>query len=336
MKTTDGGVTWKEISPDLTVKAAASSPAPKSDEAGHIPSKDDIENTGFFAEDDDQAADANRGFIQAIAPSPLDANLIWVGTSTGLIHITHDGATWTNVSPTGLPEHSTVNEIDPSPHDPNMAFAAVSVRRDLHPYFFRTRDGGKTWDKIVTGLPEAGIANVIREDPVRKGLLFAGTQTGVYFSFDFGDHWQPLQLTLPTSPVRDLAVHGDDLVAATFGRGLWILDDISPLRQFAGDLQKSPVRFFMPQTATRVHWDNHPDTPLQPETLPPRKILRTALSSTTSSIHLPRAKSLWTFWTKRELACAISPTLPRTNPFLRRTFRNIGFPRPTVCPRRGD
>jgi photosystem II stability/assembly factor-like uncharacterized protein len=266
VKTTDGGVTWNEISPDLTVKPSASSPAPKSDEAGHIPSKDDIENTGFFAEDDDQAADANRGFIQAIAPSPLDANLIWVGTSTGLIHITHDGAPWTNVSPIGLPERSTVNEIDPSPHDASTAFAAVSARRDLHPYFFRTRDGGKTWDKIVAGLPEAGSANVIREDPVRKGLLFAGTQTGVYFSFDFGDHWQPLQLTLPTSPVRDLVVHGDDLIAATFGRGLWILDDISPLRQFAGDLQKSPVRFFMPQPAIRVHWDNHPDTPLQSET----------------------------------------------------------------------
>jgi photosystem II stability/assembly factor-like uncharacterized protein len=266
VKTTDGGLTWKEISPDLTVKPAAASPAPKSDAAGHIPSKEDIEDSGFFAEDDDAAQQADRGFIQAIAPSPLDANLIWVGTSTGLIQVTHDGATWSNASPTGLPEHFTVNEIDPSPHDPNTAFAAVSVRRDLHPYFFRTRDGGKTWDKIIAGLPEAGSANVIREDPVRKGMLFAGTQTGVYLSFDFGDHWQPLQLTLPTSPVRDLAVHGDDLVAATFGRGLWILDDISPLRQLADNLQKSPVNFFTPQTAVRVHWDNHPDTPLQPET----------------------------------------------------------------------
>ena len=266
VKNTDGGLTWQEISPDLTVKPAAASPAPKPDAAGHIPSKDDFEDSGFFSEDDEAQAAANRGYIQTIAPSPLDANLIWVGTSTGLVQVTHDGATWSEVTPAGMPERSTVNSIDPSPHDANMAFAAVFARRDLHPYFYRTRDGGKTWDEIVAGLPDAGIARVVREDPVRKGMLFAGTETGVYLSFDFGDHWQPLQLGLPTSSVRDLAIHGDDLVAATFGRGLWILDDISPLRQLGDDLRKSPVNFFTPQTAVRVHWDNHPDTPLQPET----------------------------------------------------------------------
>ena len=268
LKTTDGGLSWKEISSDLTVKPAASSPAPKSEAAGHIPSKDDLEYAGFFADDEDEDAQAasNRGFIQAIAPSPLDAKLIWVGTSTGLIQVTRDGANWSEVSPTGIPERSTVNAIDASPHDPNTAFAAVLARRDTHPYFFRTRDAGKTWEKIVTGLPEAGIARVVREDPVRKGMLFAGTETGVYISFDFGDHWQSLQLTLPTSSVRDLTIRGDDLIAATFGRGLWILDDISPLRQLGYDLQKSPVHFFTPQTAIRVHWDNHPDTPLQRDT----------------------------------------------------------------------
>ena len=269
LKTTDGGLTWKEISPDLTARSSAASPAPKSQAAGHIPSKDDLEDSGFFSdddEDDDAQAAADRGFIQAIAPSPLDANLIWVGTSTGLIQVTHDGANWSNVSPTGLPERATVNEIDASPHDPNTAFAAVFARRDTHPYFFRTRDAGRTWEKIATGLPEAGIARVIREDPIRKGMLFAGTETGVYLSFDFGDHWQSLQLTLPTSSVRDLTIHGDDLVAATFGRGLWILDDISPLRQLSDDLQKSSVHLFTPQTAIRVHWDNHPDTPLQRDT----------------------------------------------------------------------
>lgn len=264
LKNTDGGLTWKEISPDLTMKPATSSPAPNSDAAGHIPSKDDYEESGLFASEDAQAA-PDRGFIQSIAPSPLDANLIWVGTSTGLIQITHDGATWSDVSPVGLPEHSIVNEIAASSHDPNVAFAAVIVRRDSHPYFFRTRDGGKSWDKIVSGLPEAGIARVVREDPVRQGMLFAGTESGIYLSFDFGDHWQSLQLTLPTSSVRDLAIHGDDLIAATFGRGLWVLDDISPLRQLADNLAKSPAHFFTPQTAIRVHWDNHPDTPLQRE-----------------------------------------------------------------------
>jgi photosystem II stability/assembly factor-like uncharacterized protein len=268
VKTSDGGVTWKEISPDLTVKPSSTSPAPKTDASGHIPSKDEVEESaGFFSapeeDDDDAQAGPDRAFIQAIAPSPLDANLIWVGTSSGLIQVTRDGSTWTEVSPTGLPEHPYVNSIDASPHDPNAAFVAVFARRDTHPYFFRTRDAGKTWEKIITGLPEAGIARVVREDPVRKGMLFAGTETGVYVSFDFGDHWQSLQLGLPTATVRDLTIHGDDLVAATFGRGLWILDDLSPLRQLSEQPQKSPVRFFTPATATRVHWDNHPDTPIQ-------------------------------------------------------------------------
>ncbi len=266
LKNTDGGLAWHEISPDLTVKPGAASPAPKSDAAGHAPSKGDFEDSESSASGDVEAQAApDRGFIQAIAPSPLDADLIWVGTSTGLIQVTHNGSVWFEVSPSGLSEHAVVNEIDASSHDPNAAFAAVIVRRDSHPYFFRTRDGGKSWDKIVNGLPEAGIARVVREDPVRKGMLFAGTETGVYLSFDSGDHWQPLQLTLPTSSVRDLAIHGDDLIAATFGRGLWVLDDISPLRQLLGDPAKLPVRFFAPRTAIRVHWDNHPDTPLQRE-----------------------------------------------------------------------
>jgi len=268
LKTTDEGLSWKEISPDLTVKPNATSPSPKSDASGHIPSKEDGENSGLFGDDDDdddaQAA-ANRGYIQTIAPSPLNANLIWVGTSTGLVQVTHDGSTWSEVSPNGLPERSTVNSIDASAHDPNTAFAAVFARRDTHPYFFRTRDSGKTWDKIVTGLPDAGIARVIREDPVRKGMLFAGTETGVYISYDCGDHWQSLQLGLPTSSVRDLAIHGDDLIAATFGRGLWVLDDISPLRELP-NVGNSSVHFFIPQVAIRTHWDNHPDTPLQRDT----------------------------------------------------------------------
>ncbi len=268
VKTSDGGQTWKEVSPDLTVKPSATSPASKSDAAGHIPSKDDNENSGSFWDDDDDDPQGGpvRGFIQSIAPSPLDANLIWVGTSTGLIQVTHDGSTWSDVTPVNLPEHAYVNSIEPSPQDPNAAYAAVFVRRDTHPYFYRTNDAGKTWQKIVSGLPEAGIARVIREDPKRKGMLFAGTETGIYLSYDCGDHWQTLRLGLPTASVRDITIHGDDLVAATFGRGLWILDDISPLRQWNDSVQKSLVHFFTPQTAIRTHWDNHPDTPLQRDT----------------------------------------------------------------------
>jgi photosystem II stability/assembly factor-like uncharacterized protein len=268
LKTTDEGITWKEISPDLTAKPNGTSPAPKGNVAGHIPSKDDLEDSGFFADDEDEDEDAqnpaDRGFIQSIAPSPLDADLIWVGTSTGLVQVTHDGgASWSEVSPTGLPEHATVNSVEPSAHDPNTAFAAVFVRHDTHAYFFRTTDGGKSWVKIITGLPDAGIARVIREDPVRKGMLFAGTETGVYLSFDCGDHWQSLQLLLPTASYRDLQIHGNDLIAATFGRGLWVLDDISPLRQWSANLQQASVHFFTPEPAVRTHWDNHPDTPLQ-------------------------------------------------------------------------
>ena len=267
LKTTDGGLNWKEISPDLTVKPVdpGASPAPKAAGEGHIPSKDDFESLPLFGDDheEDDPQAATRAFIQAIAPSPLDANLIWVGTSSAFVQVTHDSANWMNVSPSGLPEHSTINAIEASSHDPDTAFAAVITRRDSHPLFFRTRDGGKTWEKIVNGLPEAGIARSIREDPMRKGMLFAGTETGVYVSFDYGDRWQPLQLNLPTSSVRDLTIHGDDLIAATFGRGLWVLDDISPLRQLADNLKKARVQFFVPRTAVRLHWDNHPDTPLQ-------------------------------------------------------------------------
>lgn len=258
LKGADEGRDWKEISPDLTARPTTSSP-----QTGHIPCNDHFQYLEILGGHESDNPARNRPFIQAIAPSPLDANLIWVGTSNGLIQVTHDGATWSNVSPAGLPESSVVNSIDSSSHDPNTAFAAAIVCGDSHPYFFRTRDGGKNWDKIVKGLPPTGIAHVVREDPVRKGMLFAGTETGAYVSFDFGDQWQPLQLNLPTSSVTDLTIHGDDLVASTYGRGLWILDDISPLRQLEDTSQSTPVRFLLPETAIRVRWDNHPDTPLQ-------------------------------------------------------------------------
>jgi photosystem II stability/assembly factor-like uncharacterized protein len=267
LKTNDGGFTWKEISGDLTTKAGEKPATPRGAAGGgHVPSKDDLDSDEADDDDDLDAQAPARGTIQTIAPSLLDANLTWVGSATGLIHISRDGASWTDVTPAGLPERSTINAIEASPHDANTAYAAIFARRDDHPYFFRTHDGGKTWGKIVTGIPDLGIARAIREDPVRKGLLFAGTEFGLYVSFDSGDHWQPLQLNLPTASVRDLTIHGADLVAATFGRGLWILDDISPLRQIGTDVSSAPVRFFTPNAAVRARWDNDPDTPLQPGT----------------------------------------------------------------------
>ncbi len=283
VKTTDGGLTWKEISGDLTTNSPAPAATPARPVAnGHTLTKDANEFSLWEDPTDDDNADADaqsprHGALQTIAPSPLDANIIWAGSTTGLIHVTHDGATWTDVTPTtNLPEHPYINCIEASPHDATTAYAAVFAAhgtfnllfapRDLHPYFYRTHDAGKTWQKIVTGLPDFGMARTIREDPGRKGLLFAGTTTGLYVSFDDGDHWQSLQLNLPTATVTDLAIHGPDLVASTFGRGLWILDDISALRQWSPSLAESPAFLFTPEISTRVRWDNYPDTPLQSET----------------------------------------------------------------------
>ena len=234
MKSSDGAQTWAEISPDLTEQT----PSPKP-----------------------------TGVIQTIAPSAVQAGEVWVGTSTGLVQLTrNDGANWDNVTPSEMPANSSITLIEASPTDADTGYVVASVRNDLHPYIFRTHDGGKTWQKLVTGLPESGIARVVREDPARKGLIYAGTETGVYVSFDGGEHWATLQFNLPTVSVRDLRVHDNDLVAATYGRALWILDDLSPLRQSGGETTKDNAQLFKPETAVRVRWDNHPDTPLPPDT----------------------------------------------------------------------
>jgi len=228
LKSSDGGRTWQEISPDLTEK------------------KDDA-----------------TGVIQAIAPSAAQAGEIWVGTSNGRVHLTRDnGATWNNVTPADLPERLEIRLIEASSVDAETAYVIAGAFGDSHPYIYRTRDAGKTWQKIINGLPEASIARTVREDPSRKGLVYAGTETGVFVSFDGGDHWQSLQLNLPTTSVRDLNVHGVDLVVATYGRGLWILDDLSPLRQVGAEMTSTNAYLFKPESALRVRWDNDPDTPL--------------------------------------------------------------------------
>ncbi len=256
LKTTDGGVTWKEISPDLTSDSKKPAAANKTDGEHAL---------GGDEEREEAQSGERGGTIQTIASSPIEAPEIWAGTSNGFIKFTRDGISWQDVTPAGLPAKSSVLLLEASSFDANTAYAAVVARHDVHPYFYRTRDAGKTWEKIVAGLPEVGVARVLREDPVRKGLLYAGTETGVYVSWDSGDHWQPLQLNLPTASVRDLAVHGRDLVAATFGRALWILDDLSPLRQASADVSKTPAYLYRPATALRVRWDNHQETPLSAE-----------------------------------------------------------------------
>ncbi len=249
-RTTDHGESWQVISPDLTR------------ESYEIP-----KNLGVFSASDPERG-KHRGVIYAVAPSFKDANVIWAGTDDGLMHVTRDaGKMWRNVTPPELTPWSKVSVIEASHFDAAVAYAAINRFRldDLRAYIYRTRDGGKSWQKITRGLPDNAPVNVVREDPERRGLLFAGTETSVYVSFDDGDDWQPLQLNLPHTSMRDLAIHGDDLIVGTHGRSFWILDDITPLRQLSAEAAGSDVFLFKPQTAVRIRWNRNPDTPLPPD-----------------------------------------------------------------------
>ncbi len=252
-RTTTGGRSWDVISPDL------------SREAPEVPAC-----VGVYRKPDVEKAirESRRGVIYTVAPSPLDANLIWAGTDDGLVHATNDGGkTWANVTPPALTSWSKVSTLEASRFDAGTAYAAINRFRldDLSPHVFRTRDFGATWAEIVAGLPRNAPVNAVREDPVRKGLLYAATERGVSVSFDDGASWQSLQLNLPATSVRDLVVHEDDLVVGTHGRSFWILDDVTPLRQLAAPALEAPAHLFAPQAATRVRRSRYTDTPMPPE-----------------------------------------------------------------------
>ena len=238
LKSNDGGFNWQEVSPDLTQKTEAAKGKP----------------------------DPRRAVIYTLALSPVKAGVIWAGTGNGIIQVTKDGKTWQNVTIPGLPERSGVTSLEASHYDAAAAYAVVNGFHELRPLIYRTRDYGQSWQLINTGLPDSGNARIIREDPVRRGLLYAGTWNGIYVSLDDGDRWQTLQLNLPTASVTDLDVHGDDLVASTFGRSLWILDDITPLRQFDAKWLQSDAYLLRPRNVVRARWDMSQDTPLPPET----------------------------------------------------------------------
>ena len=251
MKTIDGGLHWETISSDLT---------------GAAPQTGDHKTQGPVTIEN--AKERGLGVVFTIAPSPVNRDLIWAGSDTGLIHITRDGGkSWKDVTPKGVTAWSKISLIEASHFDPAVAYAAVERSRldDRAPYLYRTHDYGATWQSITEGIAAPAFLRAVREDSQSKGLLFAGTEFGVYASFDDGDHWQSLQLNFPVTSVRDLAIHGDDLVVATHGRSFWILDNISPLRQTLDAKKSDAFWFFRPATAVRIDNDSFPGTPIPPE-----------------------------------------------------------------------
>jgi len=249
-KTMNGGQSWQQISPDLT---RATFEVPPS--------------VGKYRTEE-TAKPTPRGVIYAVAPSPLDINRIWAGTDDGRIHLTTDGGKkWNEVTPPAMTPFQKVSIIEASHFDAQTAYAAINTLRldDLRPHILRTRDSGKTWAETVNGIPANENVNAVREDPVRRGMLFAATERAVYVSFDDGGHWQSLRLNMAASSVRDVIIKGDDLVAATHGRGFWILDNITPLRQLDQKVTSADAFLFKPQTAIRVRWNMNTDTPLPPD-----------------------------------------------------------------------
>ena len=244
MESRDQGHSWHEISPDLT----------RNDKSKQIPSGGNITLDITSVEYYDT--------VFALAESPLKQGMLWAGTDDGLIHLTRDdGKSWENVTPKDMPEWSMVSIIDAGHHDPGTAYAAIDRHKldDLNPLIYKTHDYGKTWTRITNGIPAGAYVRAVREDPKVKGLLYAGTETGVYFSNDDGAHWQSLQLNLPTTPIHDLAIKDNDLIAATHGRSFWILDDITPLRQMNSSVTAQNFHLFEPAATVRLHFPDAVD-----------------------------------------------------------------------------
>jgi photosystem II stability/assembly factor-like uncharacterized protein len=248
-KTTTGGNSWDIISPDLTRKTWDIPPS-----------------VGFFTTDNLKTM-PQRGVIYTIAPSNKNINTIWIGTDDGLIQMTNDGGKiWKNITPPEITSWNKVSMIDAGHSDDLTAYAAVNKIRmdDMNPYIYKTHDGGKTWKKIVTGLPIDPV-NTVREDPYCKGLLFAGTERSVYVSFNDGDSWEPLRLNMPATSIRDLVIKDNDIVVGTHGRSFWILDDIAALRHLAKIKESKATVLYATGSAYRVRWNMNSDTPLPQE-----------------------------------------------------------------------
>ncbi|HEU4643366.1 MAG TPA: hypothetical protein VFS44_13000 [Gemmatimonadaceae bacterium] len=241
-RTRDEGVTWERISPDLTARD------PSKQGASGEPITRDVTGEEVYST------------LYSIRESPLAKGVIWTGANDGPVHVTRDGGkTWANVTPKDLPPGGRVQTIEPSPHRPGSAYIAVYryLLGDFAPYIYRTNDFGKTWARLTdgtNGIPKDSPTRVVREDPEREGLLYAGTEFGMYVSFDDGAHWEPFQLNLPATPVTDIRVHRGDLVLSTQGRSFWILHDITPLREWSDRLAASKAHLFAPRAAIRTHY----------------------------------------------------------------------------------
>jgi photosystem II stability/assembly factor-like uncharacterized protein len=254
-RTRDRGKTWQKISPDL---ARLHPEVPKTLDA-------------ITATDIDQPMTDRFGVVYTISPSSLDAKMVWVGTDDGLIHVTNDdGANWSNVTPPALTAWSKVSQIEAGHFDTGTAYASVDRHRlgDMKPYIYRTHDAGKTWTNVTRGIPEGAFVNSVKEDTKQKGLLYAATELRVYISFDDGERWQPLQLNMPVTSVRDIVVHGDDLAIATYGRGFWVLDQMSSLRQIAAEgkhIEGEKAHLFAPGETMALHLGGMNGTPIPHE-----------------------------------------------------------------------
>ncbi len=247
-ETRDYGKTWQAISPDL--------------------SREHSGQPASLRPLDEKDVARRRGAIYALALSFKSPNTLWAGTDDGFVWVTNDhGKNWKNITPPALTPWSKIMQISASHFDDKTAFVSVSRMRidDMHPYIYRTRDGGVTWESIAAGLPDGSPVDTVREDPLRKGLLFAGTETAVWVSFDDGDHWQSLEFNLPHTSMRDLLINDNDLIVATHGRSFWILDDISPLRQMAQMKAAAGAYLFKPGAAFRVRRSTYTDTPVPPD-----------------------------------------------------------------------
>ncbi len=311
-KSTDAAATWSRISPDLT------RPDPG------IPSN--LDAAGAAQVD----RNGKRGVVYTIAPSPLLVPMVWVGTDDGLIHVTtDDGATWRDVTPPAMTSWSRVTMLEASHYDVNAAYASVDRHQlqDFEPYLYRTRDQGKTWQRITQGLPAGVYLHTVKEDPVRRGLLFAGTERGAFMSLDDGDHWEPLQLNLPVTSVRDFEIYANDLIVGTHGRGIWVLEDLGSLRQVNDTVLGAEAYLFKPTDAILVNQGGENGTPLQkdePQTPNPLSgaiidyyLKAAATGLVTLEILDQGGAVLRTFSSAAPAAPAARPGIPNTSPLWR-------------------